>query len=316
MKRLLLFSVVMPFMAVAVSCGPSSFTMDVELRDVSMSGLDLARKTFSVVYIDNGDRADSVFAASAADGFAQKLESGYFSGERVVGVYRLDSIPGARYSSRDTLLNILMDVGTDVVFLIEPPVLGRASAGRPEKIETGGKLAADSTYLSEVSVPFSVRVDVFDSMNQADSVFSFYGRNTAKPVAYTDGKEPDDVLIAKAISAIGEPANAIGMRMAESFLSTWKMESHPVIYYESNAWLEAAYMASDYRWKEAMDIWFGFLDSRNLQKRSCAEYNIALACYMLGQYGLAAEWLDRSDADYPIYQSRSLRQKIEKMAGK
>ena len=32
-------------------------------------------------------------------------------------------------------------------------------------------------------------------------------------------------------------------------------------------------------------------------KKACAEYNIAVACYMLGDYALALEWLDRSDAD-------------------
>ena len=176
-----------------VSCGPLAFTLDVETRDVSRSGLDLAEKTFSVVYVDNGDRADSSFAASAADGFAQKLESEYFSGERLIGVYRLDSIPGAVYSSKDTLLNLLMDVSTDVVFLIEPPVLGHAVAGEPVKVKTGGKIPADSSYLSEIDVPFSVCLYVYDSMNQADSVYSYIGRSSVKPVAYTDGRVNDSV---------------------------------------------------------------------------------------------------------------------------
>ena len=74
--------------------------------------------------------------------------------------------------------------------------------------------------------------------------------------------------------------------------------------------LEAAVAASDYRWKDALDIWISLTSTNNLQKRSCAEYNIAVACYMMREYGLALEWLDRSDADYPVAEARSLRQKI------
>lgn len=308
MKRFMILSACLSFMA--VSCGPSSFTMDVEMRDVSRSGLDLGMKTFSVVYIDNGDRTDSSFAASAAEGFAQKLESEYFSGEKVIGVYRLDSMPGAVYSSKDTLLNLLMDVSTDVVFVMEPPVLGPATAGRPEKVKTGGNIPADSSYLSEVEVPFYVSLHVYDSMNKADSVFSFAGHSKVRPVAYSDGNESDDAVIATALDAIGEPAAVIGRKLAESFVSTWKNESYSIIYYDGDRWLEAAVAASDYRWKEALDIWIELTGTNNLQKRSCAEYNIAVACYMLGETGLALEWLDRSDADCPVYQSRSLRQKI------
>lgn len=294
----------------AVSCGPSTFTMDVEMRDVSSSGLDLAKKTFSVVYIDNGDAVDSTFCASAADGFAQRLESGYFSGERVINVFRLDSIPGADYAAKDTLVNILMDVGTDVVFLLEPPVLGQATVGEPVKVRAGGRIPADSSYLSEAEVPFTIRLNVYDSMNEADSVFSFNGKSTARPVAYSDGNDTGEEILEKALSAIDEPAVTIGQRLADSFLSTWKNEGYQVIYYTGNKWLEAAYAASDYRWKEAMDIWMELLSTGNLQKRSCAEYNISIACYMLGAYDLALEWLDRSDKDYPLYQSRSLRKQI------
>ena len=34
-----------------------------------------------------------------------------------------------------------------------------------------------------------------------------------------------------------------------------------------------------------------------MMKKATAEYNIAVACYMLGDFDLATQWLDRSDAD-------------------
>ena len=41
------------------------------------------------------------------------------------------------------------------------------------------------------------------------------------------------------------------------------------------------------------------------------EYDLALGCFMEGQYQLALEWLDRSDADMPVYVSKDLRSKIK-----
>lgn len=280
------------------------------MRNASRSGLELGRKTFSLVYVDDGVKADSTFAASLSEGFAQKLESEYFSGERVIGIYRLDGAKGADYAVKDTLLNLLMDTGTDVVFLLEAPELGTPVPGAPAKVMSGNDLPEDSTYIAEVTVPFTIRIDVYDSMNPADTVFSFTGRNTVRPVAYTDGLDTDAVLAEKGLAAIGEPARDVGRRVGDSFVSTWVNESHTFIYFDSSKWLEAAYASSDYRWKDAIDIWMGLLDTGSLQKRSCAEYNIALACYIMGQYDLASQWLDRSDKDYPISLSRSLRKNI------
>lgn len=308
MNRFSLLLSVLPF--AAVSCGPLSYTMDVEMRDTSLSGLDLSKKTFSVVYVDSGDKTDSLFSAGLAEGFVEKLESEYFAGERVVDMYRLDIDSGKEYSSRPSMLDILMDTGSDVLFLIDAPELGEAVAEEPVKVLSRVS-SADSSFISEVSVPFSIKVNVFDSMDPADTVYSFHGANVAKPVAYTDGKEASDVLVRKAMDAIGQQGVEIGRQAALSFTSTWETESHSVIYYESRQWIDAAYAASDYRWKDALDIWLGLVSTENPEKRSCAEYNISLACYMLGDYDLATEWLDRSDKDMRLPFSMSLRKKIE-----
>ena len=153
--------------------------------------------------------------------------------------------------------------------------------------------------------------DVYDAMNPEDSVFSFTGRSVAVPVAYTDGNDSQEALVAKGFAAIGESGRAVGRSAGESFVSTWVNENLQLVYYEGSAWIEAAEAASDYRWKDAIDIWIRLLDTGNLQKRSCAQYNIALACYMTGEYELASEWLDRSDETGPISLSRGLRQRIE-----
>ena len=46
-----------------------------------------------------------------------------------------------------------------------------------------------------------------------------------------------------------------------------------------------------------MDIWLSMLDTNDLLKRAAAEYNISVACYLLGDFELAEEWLKKSKAD-------------------
>ena len=59
-----------------------------------------------------------------------------------------------------------------------------------------------------------------------------------------------------------------------------------------------------------MDIWMNRLDVTDPLKRACAAYNIATACYMMGDYHLAAQWLDRADENANLVVSAGLRSRI------
>ena len=49
---------------------------------------------------------------------------------------------------------------------------------------------------------------------------------------------------------------------------------------------------------------------RDFLQASCAQYDTALACYMMRQYDLALEWLDLSDKTQVISLSEGLRKRI------
>ncbi|MBQ4286331.1 MAG: hypothetical protein II720_07680, partial [Bacteroidales bacterium] len=92
---------------------------------------------------------------------------------------------------------------------------------------------------------------------------------------------------------------------------TWKTEQYGFYYYENpTAWITAAQAAYDYRWHEAIKTWMTLLDTKNMEKRSYAEYNIATACYLMGDYPLAEKWLDRSAKDYSHSLISVLRKRI------
>ncbi len=313
MKTKLVFSLLSLMML--VSCGPMSYLMRVELRYPSKSGLELGNKTFSVAYLDDGKHEDSLFIASVADGFAQRLESEYFGGEMRIPVYNVEKNPGGDYSSRDSVLNILMETGSDVVFVFDSPDISDISLSAPQKV--GSPAVRDSAYLVKGSMMYSLALYVYDSMNKDDRVLVFTGTATGEPVAYTDGNETDRELEAKMLSSLEAPGREAGRTAGGQFLPRWNAETLSFMYYDtgSSDWLDAIMAAYDYRWDDAIAIWLGKTDTGNLERRSCAAYNLAVAFYVIGQYGLAEEWLDVSDAGYPLHDSYELRKKIEAKKG-
>ena len=74
--------------AVMAACSPQVFTMSVDMRHPSSSGLDLSGKSIAVAYLDDLSGRDTVFSAYMANGFAQQLEKDYFGGNTVIDVYR------------------------------------------------------------------------------------------------------------------------------------------------------------------------------------------------------------------------------------
>jgi tetratricopeptide (TPR) repeat protein len=82
------------------------------------------------------------------------------------------------------------------------------------------------------------------------------------------------------------------------------------MYFDNEKWYKALDRAEAYDWKGAMDMWISLLSTNDMLRRSCAAYNIATACYMLGEYDLAIEWLDQSDKDNKLPYSDVLRKRI------
>jgi hypothetical protein len=115
------------------SCSPQAFTMNIEMRHPSKSGLDLSRKSMSIVYLDNGVKLDSAFNNAMSDGFAQKVGIRLF---RWKESYRC--LPDQKGDWRKicfqghSLVNLVMDSGDDVVFLIDTPDFGQAHFQRHE----------------------------------------------------------------------------------------------------------------------------------------------------------------------------------------
>lgn len=303
MKRSLLSAIAALSALVALqSCDPQAFSMNVEMRYPSSSGMSIDGKSVAVVYLNEDSAKDSVFNECLANGFASAIEKNYFNGAEAVNLYKMPKVGGGVYSNADTLINLIVDTGCDIVFLFDAPEFGNVQI-KEQKTSTSG------TYYP-VSVPVAVKLYGFDSLSGSDTVRVWTGTRmlSANMEASLGRQAAADSLW----NRIGSSAENLGEVSARTFAPVWKEETYTFIYYESpEAWLAAAQYASDYKWNEAMKVWISLLDTNNPMKRSCAEYNIATACFLMGDNELALKWLNSSDEDYPISLSKALRKRIQ-----
>ena len=303
MKRSLLSAIAALSALVALqSCDPQAFSMNVEMRYPSSSGMSIDGKSIAVVYLNEDSAKDSVFNECLANGFASAIEKNYFNGAEAVNLYKMPKVGGGVYSNADTLINLIVDTGCDIVFLFDAPEFGNVQI-KEQKTSTSG------TYYP-VSVPVAIKLYGFDSLSGSDTVRVWTGTRmlSANMEASLGRQAAADSLW----NRIGSSAENLGEVSARTFAPVWKEETYTFIYYESpEAWLTAAQYASDYKWNEAMKVWISLLDTNNPMKRSCAEYNIATACFLMGDNELALKWLNSSDEDYPISLSKALRKRIQ-----
>jgi hypothetical protein len=202
-----------------------------------------------------------------------------------------------------------MDTGADLVFLFDTVDFGALTVGGPSKVSYS--TSPDSSYVSEGMASFTMKMYCFDGMDEKERVQAFGGTSIARPEVFSNGKIDGTIANLRARQALPAEGWDAGVMVAESFKSQWKHEQYSVVYFDTKPWYDALEKAEQYDWKGAMDIWIGLLDSKDILKRSCAAFNISVACYMLGDYALASEWLDRSDADNKIPISDAMRKRID-----
>lgn len=296
-------------LSVMVSCGPSKYTMHLEMRQPSKAGMNMDGKILSVVYLESGQPLQDGFTSYLAGGFAESLQKNYGTGDESVGVFKMQRSAGGDYSVKDSLVNILMDTGSDVVFLIDDVKLGEISLGGKSKVSYAA--VPDSSYITTCSVPYTLRMYGFDAMNKSEQVKTFGGTSVAQVSVYSDGSLSQDALKVKAYEDLPEAGWDVGEFVGLSFEPQWKVEGFSMIYFDSEKWMQALEKADQFDWKGAMDIWFELADSNDVLKRASAAYNISLACFIMGDYKLAKEWLDLSDNENKLPVSDALRKRID-----
>ena len=126
MKRIILLTALAGLLLAA--CGPQTYTKYMQVRQPSRAGIDLTKRTMSVVYLSDPDSLTETASSRQAIFLARNLENQYFDGEEKVALYRLDKDPAGDYTQRDTLIRMVVGTGDDVVFLVDTPEQGHQAA--------------------------------------------------------------------------------------------------------------------------------------------------------------------------------------------
>lgn len=262
-------SFLLALVCLVCSCSPQAYTMLVESRSRTAEGLDFSGKTVSILYLSPENSKDSSFVVSFADGLAQGLEAEYFKNERAIEVYSAPRSPEGNYADRDSLVSLMMQTGTDIMFLIDAPKARQA------------------------------RIYAYDAMNKEDKVLTFV-------------KDATDVYGRQDEGMFASDAQYLGYEFSKTFNLKWEQQQFTLIYFDNmdETWIDAILYAEDFQWSKSIELWLAKVDRSSEVQSSCAAYDVAVGCYMLGQYELALKWLDYSDAKHPVSLSQGLRKRI------
>lgn len=109
----------------------------------------------------------------------------------------------------------------------------------------------------------------------------------------------DNVYTLSSLSANAIAPIATSKQIVTYFGPVWKTDNYNVMFFDGrDDWLKALTLAEGGSWTAAIDKWVEILETSNdLNHRMAAEYNIALGCYLLGNYDLAGRWLKQAEAD-------------------
>ena len=307
MKKLTILATVVAAVAAWSSCEPEVFSMLVDMRGVPSSGLDLAGRSISVVYMDDLSGKDTVFNKNIAQGFAKAIEQDYFDGSEAVAIYSLEKDMAADYASRDTLVNIAVESGDDVVFLFDSPEYEAL------QLESRKALKSDEGKMETVHVklPFRLNMYAYDTLGERDTVRVFSGQSVIEQdVICPQGSDEAEILDAFNASS-AEAGDRTGTRAAVRFLPTWT--AREFAFYHSSfpaAWDQATLAALQYDWHRAIELWMSMLKTGNVTKRAALEYNIANAMYIMGDSELARKWSDLSSKDCDLPLNQKLRKQL------
>lgn len=309
MRKLSYFAAIVSIALSLTSCEPEVFSMFLDMRSASPSGLDLTGKTMSVIYMDDLSGKDTVFNANVAQGFARALEEDYFDGREAVAIYKLEKDMAGDYSSKDSLVNYAIESGDDVIFMFDSPVF------EDFVVDSRKPFTAESVTapmdIVEARAPYRIKMYAYDTMAERDTVRTFSGYSIAEQTILCKSDVEQEDLVWEFYDSLSEVGSVIGERSAKNFLSTWTPEKYS--FYHSSTpykWEDASVAAYECRWKDAIDIWMSLLNTKNVTKRAALEYNIAMAFYLIGDKDLTEKWLELSEKDAPLVLASRLKAKL------
>lgn len=292
------------------SCGPTINILEIDVKLPAEIPLDIQGKNMAVFTpeYDSLSLSDSTLMRAFGDSFAQSLatQTGQNQGDvplyaHYCGAQALGTIDQPDYASA-----LAQEVQADMIFLVDSVGIGTFTRQRIA--------AVSDDYREElIGLPYLAVIRVYDAgkgrftryIPLRDSVFwqlmvpANRTTLTIPPTAYDD---------------LQRASGQIARNLAESFTEQWETQDRVLFVFGGAAWSKAYKLAEAFNWSAARDIWLEQLDSPDVEKVSCAAYNLAVVCEMEGRFDLALEWLDYSGKTHMLPESIYYRSFLEERA--
>lgn len=292
----------------AAACSPQIYTLHLDVRQPSPSGLNLAGKSIAVVYMDSTSPADSLLDHTLASALGGELGRDYFGNPDVVSLFHTPQTDSVTVS---LMRSLVMDTGEDVVFLLDSHM---ADPVTESNREYPGAHGVDSAFVCSFQIPLSTALYLYDSMGD-DQMRRFGGSSVLRTAVFNNGVVPEENLKDMALTQAAGEAEPMGLRIASRFVSDWKTEGFSFYYfddYNADGWVDGIEKAAAGQFAAAVDAWTPFLKGNSAIQKACAAYNIGMAFYMMGDMDMATRWLDCAEKWENVTLASGLRKRIAK----
>jgi hypothetical protein len=262
-------------------------------------------KSISVVTVIDVNDRDSALVSELGIGIAEKVEKELFLSQGAVGVYAVPCEDGGVIKS-GTMDLLAIQSDSELMLVVDSLKVGSYI------IERGmsANQQASIQNVVQVNLPVSFGLSAYDAVH-LDVV---YHRDVKDTVTWSIvGQEfiQNSAAIAQANNHLREAFRTFGEAVASSLLPVWNQEERMIVCYSGAKWENAYYLASDFKWEQAMDVWMELVKVGTPDKQGAAAYNLAVACEILGRYDIALKWLDFAEGKCYFAQMTTLRKKLQ-----
>lgn len=292
-------------LAVLTSCGPIKMFVDVESKGDTLLQIPITGKKLAVVSVSDTSN-DSIYVSALGVGLAEEMENGTGLQTGAVGVYTVSS---DRHNIREagTLDLLAVQTGCDMLIALDSLYMGSYTIIRDANVY----YMSQYEHTVDIRMPISFNVTAYD----ASSLETLHSRKVSDTLSWTlmgDDDIPNSSAIYQANAYLEDGVKSAGIALAGHFLPSWNKEERMITCFQGAKWENAYYLALDFKWEQAMDIWLELVKNSSPQKQGCAAYNLAVACEILGRYDTALKWLDFAESKCYFAQMSTLRRMLQK----
>jgi len=297
------------------SCGPAARVLEVESSVPALYPVGLENNSVAVFFpVEKLDTHgnyisvnDSLFMAQVAEGIAQEIESQLFLDQGAVFVF--SHYPSDREYGLSYIQELSFVSNSDIVILLDSLNISKPMVVQNSGVEYGESYTMNYIY----SVVHSLSL-VYDGtsgeqlarISKSDSVYwEVLSRNELR----------EEALVLRVLNSLPNVTNMLGNDISKRMFPEWVHQQRNIYVFPNPKWDEAYSFAQQFKWKEAMDIWLGELQSQDKVKVAVAAFNMAVACELTDRVELASEWAELSFKSYVlpgiISYKQYLKEKIE-----